>query len=180
MVPIAPELKPILLRLFNAAAEGAEIVIPRLRDARVNLRTQFEKISGRAGATTWPRLFHNLRGSCATDWCERFPAHVVAGWLGHSPLIAARHYTTTRDHHFELATRPVEQEAAANPATNPATDPSTDARPHNLTPADAPTETSEASELMVAHGTACDRVENGKVGAVGFEPTKANAIRFTV
>lgn len=103
MVPIAPELKPILLRLFNAAAEGAEIGIPRLRDARVNLRTQFEKIIGRAGATTWPGLFHNLRGSCATDWCERFPAHVVAGWLGHSPLTAAQHYLTTNDAHFSIA-----------------------------------------------------------------------------
>ena len=45
-----------------------------------------------------------MRASCATDWVERFPAHVVAGWLGHSPLIAARHYLQTRDAHFDMAT----------------------------------------------------------------------------
>lgn len=28
---------------------------------------------------------------------------VVAGWLGHSPLIAAKHYLQTRDAHFDLA-----------------------------------------------------------------------------
>ena len=58
----------------------------------------------RASVKPWPRLFHNMRASCATDWVERFPAHVVAGWLGHSPLIAARHYLQTRDVHFDMAT----------------------------------------------------------------------------
>jgi hypothetical protein len=36
---------------------------------------------------------------------ERFPNHVVAGWLGHSPLIAAQHYLQTRDAHFDLAAK---------------------------------------------------------------------------
>src|SRR5690606_38133762 len=55
------------------------------------------------GETPWPRLFHNLRASCATDWSDRFPAHAVAKWLGHSPLIAATHYLQTRDAHFDAA-----------------------------------------------------------------------------
>ena len=66
--------------------------------------THFRRIIARAGLKPWPRLFHNLRASCATDWVERFPAHVVAGWLGHSPLVAARYYLQTRDAHFDLAT----------------------------------------------------------------------------
>ena len=88
VVPLAPELRPILQDLFDHAEPGAVAVVPRLRDPKVNLRTQFERIIGKAGLTAWPRLFHNMRASCATDWVERFPAHVVAGWLGHSPLIA--------------------------------------------------------------------------------------------
>ena len=104
VVPIAPELRPILLTLFEQAEPGTEAVVPRLRDPKVNLRTTFYKIIAKAGATPWPRLFHNMRASCATDWVERFPAHVVAGWLGHSPLIAARHYLQTRDAHFDMAT----------------------------------------------------------------------------
>lgn len=102
-VPIAPELRQILLELFDRAEVGVEAVVPRLRDPRMNLRTQFERIIAKASATPWPRLFQNLRASCETDWVERFPAHVAAAWLGHSPLIAARHYLHTRDAHFDLA-----------------------------------------------------------------------------
>ncbi len=115
VVPIAPELRPILQDLFDRAEPGTEPVVPRLRDPGVNLRTHFERIIAKAGVTPWPRLFHNMRASCACDWVERFPAHVVAGWLGHSPLIAARHYLQTRDAHFDLATGA--DKAAANPAT---------------------------------------------------------------
>ena len=104
VVPIAPELRSILLALFEQAEPGTEAVVPRLRDASINLRTTFQKIIARAGEKPWPRLFHNMRASCATDWVERFPAHVVAGWLGHSPLIAAQHYLQTRDAHFDMAT----------------------------------------------------------------------------
>ena len=77
--------------------------MPRLKDPRANLRTQMQRIIARAGETPWPRLFHNLRASCACDWVEQFPAHVAAGWLGHSPLIAAQHYLQARDEHFNLA-----------------------------------------------------------------------------
>ncbi len=104
VVPIAPELRTILQDLFDRAEVGAEAVVPRLRDPSMNLRTTFGKIIAKAGVKPWPRLFHNMRASCATDWVERFPAHVVAGWLGHSPLIAARHYLQTRDAHFDLST----------------------------------------------------------------------------
>ena len=104
VVPIAPELRPILQDLFDRAEPGTEAVVPRLRDPRVNLRTTFGKIITKAGVKPWPRMFHNMRASCATDWVERFPAHVVAGWLGHSPLIAAQHYLQTRDAHFDAAT----------------------------------------------------------------------------
>lgn len=103
VVPIARELRPILLALFEQAEVGTEAVVPRLRDPSMNLRTTFCKIIARAGEKPWPRLFQNMRASCETDWVERFPAHVVAGWLGHSPLIAAKHYLQTRDAHFNLA-----------------------------------------------------------------------------
>lgn len=104
IVPIAPELRPILLALFEQAEPGSEAIVPRVSDPAVNLRTTFGKIIARAGEKPWPRLFHNMRASCATDWVERFPAHAVAAWLGHSPLIAAQHYLQIRDAHFDMAT----------------------------------------------------------------------------
>jgi len=59
------------------------------------------KIVTRAGHKPWLRLLQNLRASCATDWVERYPNHVVAKWLGHSPMIAATHYLQTRERHFK-------------------------------------------------------------------------------
>ncbi len=50
----------------------------------------------------------------ATDWAEALPAHVVAKWLGHSPLVAAKHWLQTRDAHFEVAIRGVPRVGAAD------------------------------------------------------------------
>lgn len=100
VVPICPELRSVLTEAFERAEDGAALVAPLAARAGANLRTTLEKIIGRAGHTPWPRLFQNLRASCATDWTERYPAHVVAKWLGHSPMIAAQHYLQARDHHF--------------------------------------------------------------------------------
>ena len=105
IVPMTTELRLILQTLLNQAPEGSEAVVPRLTDPTTNLRTTFMKLIARAGYEPWPRLFHNMRASCATDWAEALPAHVVAKWLGHSPLVAAKHYLQTRDAHFEVAIR---------------------------------------------------------------------------
>jgi len=100
VVPVCPELRSVLAEAFDRAEDGATLVAPLAARAGANLRTTLEKIIARAGHTPWPRLFQNLRASCATDWVERYPAHVVAKWLGHSPAVAAVHYLQTRDHHF--------------------------------------------------------------------------------
>ena len=47
--------------------------MPRLTDQTTNLRTTFMKLIARAGYEPWPRLFHNMRASCATDWAEALP-----------------------------------------------------------------------------------------------------------
>lgn len=157
VVPIVAELRAILLALFDQAEPGTEPVVPRLRDPRVNLRTTFTKIINRAGEKPWPRLFHNLRASCAMDWVERFPGHVVASWLGHSPLVSATHYLHTRDAHFE---------AAAKAATNPATH----TRPSDSTPDHAPCKNPEKTGVLASCGVGCDAVENGGMGDTGLEP----------
>jgi integrase len=161
VVPVAPELRPMLLALFDAAPEGSTHVISeRYRKGCGNLSTHFRRIIHRAGAKPWPRLFHNLRASCACDWVERFPAHVVAGWLGHSPLIAARHYLQTRDAHFDLAA------GIGEPATNPATQ----ARPQDDKAEHANAGNPEKPAVLAGVGIGCDAVESGEVGDTGFEP----------
>jgi len=101
VVPICPELRAILADAFEQAAPGATLVVPMASRKSVNLRTHLERIITKAGHECWPRLFQNLRASCETDWVERYPAHAVAKWLGHSPKVAAEHYLMSREHHFE-------------------------------------------------------------------------------
>jgi integrase len=165
VVPIAPELRPILQDLFDRAEVGVEAVVPRLRDPKMNLRTQFERIIAKAGVKSWPRLFHNMRASCATDWVERFPAHVVAAWLGHSPMIAAQHYLQTRDAHFDLAAGVGlgAEQAAANPATQ--------ARKSTPKATQAKSENPQNSSELVGVGAACDAVESEPMPPEGLEPS---------
>ena len=160
VVPIAPELRAILQDLYDLTPGGTVPVIPRLQDPATNLRTTFGKIVTRAGLTPWPRLFHALRASCATDWVEQAPAHAVARWLGHSPLIAASHYLHTRDAHFDLVTG--RAEAAANPATQ--------ARPRRHTGPQHEDDNPENPRDLVGVGTGCDPVGNEAMTLRGFEP----------
>jgi hypothetical protein len=101
IVPICPELRAILADAFERAEPGSTLVVPSAARATVNLRTHLERIIAKAGHKPWPRLLQNLRASCETDWVEKYPAHVVAPWLGHSPKVAAQHYLMSREHHFE-------------------------------------------------------------------------------
>lgn len=163
VAPIVPELRTILLALFDQAEPGTEPVIPRLRDPRMNLRTHFRRIIARAGAKPWPRLFHNLRASCATDWVERFPAHVVAGWLGHTPLVAARHYLQTRDAHFDLATGGAN--CGAPEAQIEAQQPAAPARSDSHDESEAPC----FAGVLQADANECDATRNEGMGWLGPE-----------
>ncbi len=67
IVPLFPELVPHLRNAFEQAEEGEEFVITHTRDAGVNLRTGLQRIIKRAGLAPWPKLWHNLRASRATE-----------------------------------------------------------------------------------------------------------------
>src|SRR5262249_1927880 len=86
---------------WEIAPEGAVYVVDaRYRKAAMspagwqncNLRQQFGRIIKRAGLTSWPRLFHNLRASRETELAHEYPIHVVTAWLGNTTQIAMKHY----------------------------------------------------------------------------------------
>jgi len=116
VIPLFPELRPHLEAVWDEAPEGTEFVITRYRQRNCNLRTQLERIIRKAGLTPWPKLFQNLRASRATDLATQFPAFVAAKWLGHSPVIAAKHYQQVTDDHFNDATRKSGAKAAQQEA----------------------------------------------------------------
>jgi hypothetical protein len=82
----------ILGAAFQEAEDGAIHVVQRYRSRNANLRTQLLRIIARSGLSAWPRLFHNLRASRATELANEFPIHVVCEWIGNSPDVARRHY----------------------------------------------------------------------------------------
>ena len=153
-LPIFPELRPYLEDVFDQAAVGSEYVLPSLqREAvqrgdwrAVNLRTRFQKIIKKAGLTSWPRLWHNLRASRQTELEEHFPSHVVCVWLGNSEAVARKHYLQVREDDF--------QKAARIPARG--------------TPASGVLETQAVSTNAKTLGN--PRVFVSKLGDTGFEP----------
>ncbi|KAA0214808.1 MAG: site-specific integrase [Leptolyngbya sp. PLA3] len=101
-VPMFAELQPLLLEVFEAAPERDARVISRYRNGQ-NINTQLRRIIRRAGQVEWPRTWHNLRASRATELAAEFPGHVAAAWLGHTEQIADKHYRMVRDEDFARA-----------------------------------------------------------------------------
>jgi len=113
LVPIFPEFRDALNECWEQAAEGDEHVITKRRPKSLrgksgnwrgaNFGTMFGKLIRRAGLTTWPKLFQNLRSTRATELAEDFPSHVVNAWLGHTEEVANAHYRQVTDDHFARA-----------------------------------------------------------------------------
>lgn len=115
MVPLFPELRPLMERTFDSAEPGTTYVITRYRNTNGNLRTQLERIIRRAGLKPWPKLFHNLRSSRETELAEEFPLHVVCAWIGNSQAVAQKHYLQVTDEHFTRAASGAESGARGAP-----------------------------------------------------------------
>jgi integrase len=186
IVPICPELRAILADAFEQAEVGETLVVPSAARASVNLRTHLERIITKAGHKPWPRLLQNLRASCETDWVEKYPAHVVAKWLGHSPKVAAQHYLMSREHHFDDVVRGsgvATSGADAGQGTAVAAVCSAECCAPNVqnavqqAPAPDSKEPHETTEPAAVQGLAAGSSEitpvskTGKVAGVGFEPT---------
>jgi hypothetical protein len=158
-------LRIALDEAWEQAEPGADHVITRYRDANQNLRTTFEKIIRRAGLTPWPKLFHNLRASRATELANEFPAHLAAAWLGHSTLIANKHYWQVTDEDIAAATTPADPAArkAAQKAAQQAL---------VLTGGDSHAVSTPQKKTPVLHVPAmlCGIVQTGAMGDEGLEP----------
>ncbi|WP_390622085.1 tyrosine-type recombinase/integrase [Bythopirellula goksoeyrii] len=112
VIPMFAELEPYFEKAWEQAQEAIDPkqvrlseqpVIRRYRDNNVNLRTQLLRILKKAGLNPWPKLFQNLRATRATELAAEYPAHVAAAWLGHSTLVAQKHYWQVTDADFEKA-----------------------------------------------------------------------------
>jgi integrase len=119
IVPLFAELRPYLEKQFDLAEDGTLYVVSKHRGTNANLRTQLERIIAKAGLKPWPKLFQNLRATHATELAAQFPAHVAADWLGHSTIVAQKHYWRTTEDDFARATEE-RSEAVQNAVQHPA------------------------------------------------------------
>ena len=161
-VPIFPELRPHLMEAFEKAEPGTEHVITRCRDAKVNLRTQFERIIKRAGLKPWPKLFHNLRSTRETELAETYPIHVVCAWLGNSEKVAKKHYLQVLDQHFQQASTEPDGKAAHFPAHHTATQGTTGAQSEDAN--------HKKSPEKPGYGGVCHALQEVAMTPTGFEP----------
>ena len=104
-VPLFPEIMEPLRQAFDMAKTGDQFIFPRTITGATNLRKGLEGIIKKAGLSSWPKLFQNLRASRETELCQDYPLHVVVKWLGNTPKVAIGHYLQTMDSDWEKATR---------------------------------------------------------------------------
>jgi integrase len=104
VIPIFPELRPHLEALYAAREPGKLWVIQHWSRHKVNWRMQLDRILQRAGIARWPKPFQNMRSTRETELADRFPEHVVCGWIGNSRPVARKHYLQITGEHFEAAT----------------------------------------------------------------------------
>jgi integrase len=175
IVPVAPEIQPILFELFEMATEGDVLLFSKLKASSGNLRTTFHKIIVRAGHKPWARLFQNLRGSCETDWVGVHPAHEVASWLGHSPTIAVKHYLKHKDLNVQAATGPGIWIKKSNAESNAQVTQNT--TQHQAAPvctfSQFGTQPLAPYDVVRDLATVCKTLQSETMGEEGFEPSKA-------
>lgn len=91
VVPIAPELMPILRDALADTPEGAHLVVTGVTTP--NVWRDFGVIRKRAGTPKYTKWCHTLRKNRESDWINAgFPFHVVVEWMGHSDDVARQHY----------------------------------------------------------------------------------------
>lgn len=103
-VPMAPELKALLLEAFEKAQEGDERILTQPAD-KSNMRTTLYKLMARAGVKRFNKPFQNMRCTCETNWLAAgIPEYQVSRWIGHEVEVSRRHYDQVRAEYAKLVT----------------------------------------------------------------------------
>jgi integrase len=192
--PLFPELRKLLREARAIAPADATFIITRYRSHAANLRTQFMRILEDAGIEPWPKLFQNLRSTRQTELTEIYPAHVVCSWVGNTEEVAQGHYLQVTQDHFSKAAgmSPGQPNSNGNDKENDEADvdepgdendrrndAKSDAASARTTSQDAAPQIFAGSATLDAATTnddtrgVADIWSNVHMGAVGFEPTKA-------
>lgn len=86
VVPVSEDLA-VLLKEAEAVS-ASKNMFPNVRFPNRLLRTACKQ----TGTPAWPKLTHNLRASCLTDWVSEFDEVLAAQWGGITVQVLLRHY----------------------------------------------------------------------------------------
>ena len=104
IVPISPELRPMLQDALEAAADDEPLVVPGI--VAQNVWRDFGVIRKKAGIPEYSKWCHTLRKNRESDWMAAgFPFHVVVEWMGHSDEVARQHYLRVNEADLDAASR---------------------------------------------------------------------------
>lgn len=105
LIPLFPELLPLLRQCQTEAAKGEQLVLPMLvgrTDASLR-DTMFRAIEA-AELPVWANLWRSLRSTRQTELEDSgVPTHVVCYWMGNSEAVARKHYLKVHDEHYAKA-----------------------------------------------------------------------------
>ena len=102
IIPLFPELKPLLEQAFDAAPEGSINVIQHCKGTK-NYRKGLKEIILKAGLLPWPKLFNNLRSSRETELAKTYSLQATTAWMGNTPEIAIKNYLQVTQQEWENA-----------------------------------------------------------------------------
>lgn len=92
---VCPMFAPVrveLERLREIRGDNPGVYVVESLRTCSNMGTTFKKLVERAGLALWPKIFHNLRKSAATDICNAYGAKSESVWLGHTERISFDFY----------------------------------------------------------------------------------------
>jgi hypothetical protein len=110
IIPLFPELKPLLEQAFDAAPEGSVNVIKHCKGTK-NYRKGLKEIILKAGLLPWPKLFNNLRSTRETELAKTYSLQAATAWIGNTPKIALGHYLQVTEQEWQNATTTTNSDA---------------------------------------------------------------------
>lgn len=93
-VPIFAAAVPYLHDAWEAAPEKTATMFPRHQGTGTAITNRLEDLCRKAGEVLWPKPMVNMRASAERDLlAAKYDVHQVAAWMGHSAVIALKHYS---------------------------------------------------------------------------------------
>ena len=170
IIPLFPELKPLLEQAFDAAPEGSVNVIKHCKGTK-NYRKGLKEIILKAGLLPWPKLFNNLRSTRETELAKNYSLQAATAWIGNTPKIALGHYLQVTEQEWQNATTTTNSDVKCD-AFHPYL--TQNVTKQDIEPASKDsqglTQVDDIREVMRNHASCSEVIQSKEMTSLGLEP----------